>query len=133
MTVSIQTSAVTHLGNGSVTVWGFAFPVPNLAWLQVKTKDPTGALSTVPSTDYTVLMNPDGIGGSLTYPLSGEPLQVGWRIRIRRVVPLVQEVSIVDQGSYYPELLEGSADYSVFIDQQLDQRIVDLTGNDLWD
>jgi hypothetical protein len=132
MVVSTQSSAVTYLGNGSTTVWPFSFPVPDASWLQVKTKNSTGVLSTIPANDYTVSGIGAAGGGTVTYPKSGSALATGTRIRIQRVVPIVQNVEIVNQEGYYPEVLEASADYRVFTDQQLSQRITDLEANDHW-
>ena len=130
MVVSTQTSAVTYLANGATTNWPFAFQVPDLTTLQVKTKDPNGVMSNVSSSDYSVTGGPTG--GSVLFPKAGPPLKAGWRIRIQRVVPIIQNVEIVSQEGYYPEVLEDSADYRTFIDQQLGQRIVDIEANDVW-
>lgn len=132
MVVSTQTSAVTYLANGAATVWSYSFPVNNAGWLQVKTKDPTGILSTIGPNDYSVTGIGAPNGGTVTYPKGGQVLQPGWRIRIQRVVPIVQNVEIVNQEGYYPEVLEGSADYRAFIEQQLNQRIIDLEASDPW-
>lgn len=131
MVVSTQACAVTYLGNGSTTVWPFSFPVSDASWLQVKTKNDAGVLSTIPASDYTVTGIGAAGGGTVTYPKSGA-LSTGTRIRIQRVVPILQSVEIVNQEGYYPEVLEASADYRVFTDQQLNQRIVDLEANDRW-
>lgn len=131
MVVSTQSSAVTYLGNSATVDWPYSFSVADTSWLQVKIKDPTGVMYTIGPTEYIV----SGIGGSggiVTYPKSGPPLYAGWRIRIQRVVPIVQSVEIVNQEGYYPEVLEGSADYRAFVEQQLSQRILDIEAGDRW-
>lgn len=131
MVVSVQTSSVTYIGNDATTQWAYPFPVTDASWLYVKTKDQLGTLSIIPASAYTVSGIGSPNGGFVSYPLSGV-LPTGWRIRIQRIVPLVQNVEIVNQGAYYPEVMEGSADYKIFIDQQLDQRIKDLENDDPW-
>jgi len=132
MTVSNQSSAVTYLANGSVNQWTFDFPILEASWLQFKLKDPTGVLSTIPPTGYEVVGIGSPTGGYVVYPLAGPPVAPGWRVRIQRVVPLVQQVDIVNQEVFLPEVIESSADYTRFIDQQITQRLVDLENSDRW-
>ena len=132
MVVSTQSSAVTYLGNGTTTEWPYNFPIADAAWLEVKTKDPTGVLSVLGSADYDVTGIGAADGGSVIYPKSGTPLPSGWRLRIQRVVPIVQPIEIVNQEGYYPEVLEASADYRAFVEQQLYQRIKDNEDGDSW-
>lgn len=132
MTISSQASAVTYLGNGATTQWAFNFPITSLSHLQLKIKDSTGALSNIPPGDYQVVGIGAPTGGYVIYPLSGNPVPPGWRVRVQRVVPLVQPVEIVNQEAFYPEVIESAADYGRFIDQQILQRIADIEAIDYW-
>lgn len=132
MVVSTPASAVTYLGNNATMIWPFTFPVSEESWLQVKTKDPTGVLSTISPSEYTVTGIGEAAGGSVAYPKSGPALSSGWRLRIQRVVPILQPTEVVNQEAYFPEIMEASADYKTFIDQQLHQRIIDIESNDFW-
>jgi len=132
MTVSNQSSAITYLANGSVNQWDFGFPILHESHLQFKVKDPTGVLSTIPPSSYSVVGIGSPTGGYVVYPLAGDPVAPGWRVRIQRVVPLTQDVDIVNQEAFYPEVIESAADYGRFIDQQLQQRLADLESGDSW-
>jgi hypothetical protein len=132
MTLSTQSSAATYLGNGATTQWAFDFPIMDLSHLQLKTKDATGALNNIAPADYQVVGIGSPTGGYVAYPLSGNPVPPGWRVRVQRVVPLVQPVEIINQEAFYPEVIESAADYGRFIDQQMTQRLIDLEANDLW-
>ena len=133
MSVSTQTSAITYIANGSTTQWDFGFPVTLESHLQFKIKDPTGVLSTIPPSAYSVSGIGSPTGGYVVYPLAGNPVTPGWRVRIQRVVPLIQQIDIVNQEAFYPEVIEAGADYSMFALQQMQQQITDLLANDLWD
>ena len=132
MTVSTTASAVTYIANGSVNQWSFAFPITDEAHLQLKVKDQSGVLSTISPSAYSVVGIGSPTGGHVVYPLAGEPVAPGWRVRIQRVVPLTQDVDIVNQEAFYPEIIESAADYGRFIDQQLNQRLIDLESGDVW-
>jgi hypothetical protein len=132
MTISSQSSAATYIGNGAVTQWTFDFPIMDESHLQFKIKDSTGVLSNIAPAAYQVVGIGSPTGGYVVYPLSGTPVPPGWRVRVQRVVPLLQSVDIVNQEAFYPEVIESAADYGRFIDQQLQQQITDLMANDLW-
>ena len=133
MTVSTTASAITYIANGAVTQWNFSFPITDAAHLQLKIKDPTGVLSTIPASAYSVVGIGSPTGGHVVYPLAGNPVSPGWRVRIQRVVPLIQQIDIVNQEAFYPEVIEAGADYAMFVMQQLDQRLLDLEVGDRWD
>jgi len=133
MTVSNQTSAVTYIANGAVNSWAFTFPVTQESHLQLKLKDTTGVLSTIPPSAYSVSGIGSPNGGYVVYPLAGDPVAPGWRVRIQRVVPLIQQIDIVNQEAFYPEVVEAGADYSMFVMQQLNQKIDDYLAGDRWD
>jgi hypothetical protein len=132
MTISTQASAVTYIANGSTTQWIFNFPIMDLSHVKLKVKDGTGVLSIIAPAAYQVVGIGSPTGGYVAYPLSGAPVPPGWRVRVQRVVPLVQPVDIVNQEAFFPEVIENAADYGRFIDQDLLQRIVDLEAQDKW-
>lgn len=124
MTVSTTTTAVTQQGNGSTTVWTFPFIGVSSADLIVSVT--SGGVTTILlSTQYSVLINAVpvgglwGIGGSVTYPLSGTPLAAGSSITIDRAVPFIQTISISNQGAFYPQAVEQALDLLELQIQQL--------------
>lgn len=59
----------------------------------------------------------------MTYPLSGSPLSSGQYLTISRVLPIVQETTIRNQGNFYPAAVENALDNLTMIAQQLQQDI----------
>jgi len=85
----------------------------------------TGVITTLGPTQYSVVLNNPptgglwGIGGAVTYPLSGSPIQIGTNIAITRDVPYEQNISISNQGSFYPQAVEQALDILELQIQQL--------------
>lgn len=126
MTVSTETSVVTYVGNGATTLFTFPFIGVNAADLEVIYTDSTGTETTLGSSQYTLVINSVhigqlwGIGGSVTYPTSGTPIQVGTFITINRIVPYTQSVSIANQGAFYPQAVEQGLDLLELQIQQIE-------------
>lgn len=129
MTISTTTSRVDVLGNGSATIFSFA-PVSifEATDLQVTLRDSLGNETPVPlgggSTNFSCNMTTFPGSGSITYPASGGVvLPVGSSLVIKRVVPLLQNVSLSNQGAYLPKVQEGEFDWLTSIDQQQQEQI----------
>lgn len=124
MTVSNQESSVTAEGNGATTSWSFTFLIPTTASCVVQVYDTTVTPNTLTDiTDFAVTGIGNVDGGVVTYPVSGTPLSSGQFLSIYRVVPLVQETSIRNQGAFYPAAVEQALDYITFALQQLQTAI----------
>lgn len=125
MTVSTVSSTITQSGNGSTTVWTFPFIGVEASDLIVTVIDSTGISTVLLDTQYSVLINSVpvgglwGIGGSVTYPLSGPALTAGNQLAITRDVPYTQTVSIANQGAFYPQSVERALDLLELQIQQL--------------
>lgn len=126
MTVSTTTSTVTYQGNGATTVFTFPFIGVKSSDLTVIYTDSTGISTTLNPVQYSVVINPVpvgglwGIGGSVTYPIAGTPIQPGTTISIIRDVPYTQDVSIANQGAFYPQAVEQGLDVLELQIQQLE-------------
>ena len=129
MTISTTTSSVTYQGNGATLVWSFPFVADSPSDLDVYYTDSTGTTVLLGPTQYTVFINPTpigglwGIGGTVTYPNSGTPpvpIQPGTYISIVRSVPYEQNVSINNQGAFYPQAVEQALDILELQIQQLE-------------
>lgn len=124
MTVSTTTSVVSYLGNGATTLFTFSFIGVSADDLEVIITDPTGVQTTLSQFQYTLVINAAavgalwGIGGSVTYPISGSPLASGYGITINRIVPFEQNISINNQGAFYPISVEQMGD---LLEMQLQQ------------
>lgn len=129
MTVGTTTSSITHLGNASTTVWTFPFIGVTGDDLEVIYVDTDGNSSTLNPVLYTVSITTTavgdlwGIGGSVTYPLSGSPIATSTSITINRIVPYIQDVSIRNQGAFYPQAIEQGLDVLELQIQQLDTLV----------
>ena len=122
MTMSTTASSVTYQGNGTTTVFPFAFQVSQISDLQIIVTDNSvspSAITPLQLSQYTVVGIGNSGGGSITYPLSGAPLPINTALTVQRVVAYVQDTSIVNQGGFYPDVIEGALDHLTAQTQQL--------------
>lgn len=119
MTVSTTTSVVTYQGNGATTVFTFPFIADQPSDIQVTYTNALGISTVLSTTQYSLLINSPpvgglwGIGGAVTYPNTGSPpvpIQVGTYLTINRIVLYTQDVSIGNQGAFYPQAVEQGLD-----------------------
>lgn len=116
MTIAPQTPITTALGNGSTTVFNFDFSLADSSDLIVVITDSDGVQSQLNPSLYTVVLNAIPVGelwhegGSVTYPLMGSPLAAGNQLSIVRTIEYDQEVSISNQGAFYPQAVEQALD-----------------------
>lgn len=116
MTVSTTTFYVVCVGNGATTSFNFDFIADSAADIIVTYTDANGVETVLNSNQYTLYINPTpigglwGIGGIVTYPLVGSPIAVGTTLTIERAVPYTQDVSIQNQGAFYPQAVEQALD-----------------------
>lgn len=116
MTVSTTANSVTIGGNGSQTSFGFSFIWFAGSDISVIYTDTNGVETTLSPTAYTLVLNAAaagtlwGVGGSVTYPLSGSPIAAGTSLTILRTLAYTQQTSISNQGSFYPQAVEQAID-----------------------
>ena len=119
MTMSSSVSKVTLNGDGVQTTWPFSFKVWKAGDLEVSITSPAGANTVV--TDWTVELGESG--GTVTYPITGYPLPLGWKITIRRSMDFLQEVDLVSGTRWDPEVVETALDQAAAERQQLLEEI----------
>ena len=127
--ITTQQSSVTVSGNGATTAfnYGFMIPASNAVVVTLLNTTVTPNISTTVSAgQYNIsgLNNP--AGGSVTYPLSGTPLQSGYYLTISRVLPLIQTISISNQGAFYPSVVGSGLDYDMMALQQIQTQVTNL-------
>lgn len=128
MTISVSSSTTTLLGDGSGEVFNFPFIAGVASNIVVGYTDTDGVLTTLLPSQYTLFLNPAspgqlwGVGGTVTYPLSGSPIATGTSITISRILPLTQTTSITDQGDFYPQTVERALDKLCMEIQQIAAR-----------
>ena len=124
MTLTTTASSVTYQGNGTATVFPFAFLISDPTQIQVVLTDSTQTppvVTTLASSQYTVMGIGSASGGNITCtdPVSGAAIITGKSLTIARIVPLIQDTSFINQGGFYPDVLEGALDYLTMECQQL--------------
>jgi hypothetical protein len=118
-TVSSAVTTVVALGNGATTVFNFPFIGVNASDIVVTYIDANGNQTVLGATAYTLALNAApagqiwGLGGTVTYPLSGSPIATGTQLAITRTVPLLQTTSLSNQGSFFPQAVEQAIDLVV--------------------
>lgn len=131
MSISSATNRVDYTGNGAVDTYSYTFRIFAQGDLLVTVKDTSDVETTLTiSTDYTVTGVGSTSGGTVVLVNSGQAwldgdgdLLSGYTLTIRRVVDLVQETDIRNQGDFYPETHEDAFDYLTMIDQQQQDEI----------
>lgn len=129
MTLGAGSPTISYLGNGSVNTYSFPYSVFLASHLTITVNGPTANYLLVLNTDYTVTgLSPNGSpaqSGSITLVnagqawLTGGNLSTGFTITIQRILPIVQNTSVRNQGDFYPATLEDAYDYITMILQQL--------------
>lgn len=122
MTISSTKNKAILYGNGVATGWPYKFLIPNASQLSVIVTDPNGNQTPLSSSQYAVSGIGSRNGGTVTYPLSGSPLAIGWSITILRTLPIVQQTDIVNQNGFYPDVVESAMDYQTMTQQQLAEQ-----------
>lgn len=132
MTVSTTAYAVTLSGNGATTVFSFPFIADNASTIKVTFTDVNGVQTVLSPGAYTLFINTPpvgglwGIGGTVTYPLSGSPIASGTLLTIERTVPYTQTVSIANQGAFYPSAVEQGLDLLELQIQQFQGQLANV-------
>ncbi len=117
MTINTGQNKSYFLGNGATTVFTYPFVMGDPDWALVYYVDASGNVTTLDPSLYTVTMNPVttgnvwGVGGTLTYPLSGSPIATGTQLVLLREVPLEQLSVFANQGAFNGTTVEQTFDY----------------------
>src|SRR5688500_9617787 len=120
MSLSVTRRNKRHIGNGAATEFAYDFLVQDEDDLKVYLYDTaTQGRTLLDAAVYDVTGIDDPDGGTVTYPLSGDPLpSTKWIIIERDVLP-TQDMEISNQGGFFPSVLEDQLDRIVMQVQQL--------------
>lgn len=123
MTVALSSRrAGPFEGNDATTSFPFTFKVFAESDLALTLTDDEGVDHALTlDTDYTVTLNADqdaNPGGSITYPVSGDPLAEGETLVAISELPAVQETDITGAGRFLPQTFENAFDYLTILAQQ---------------
>jgi len=122
MTVSSSTNSNRYSGNGSTTVFAYAFKIFADADLRVVLKNNTTGAETLQTltTDYTVSNAGNDSGGNVTFvtaPASGNT------VIIRRELSYTQETNYVENDPFPAQAHEDALDRATMLAQQNDTNI----------
>jgi hypothetical protein len=128
---SSTTNRVSYTGNGNVDTYSYTFKIFDDDDLLVTVRNTSDVETTLTkTTDYTVTGVGESAGGTIVLVNSAQAwldadgdLKSGYILTIRRVLDLIQETDIRNQGAYYPEVIENQLDKMVMLDQQQQDEI----------
>lgn len=129
MTISTLIRKTIAAGDGVTTAFNFAFQVRSAADLLVYYTDVAGVQTLLASNAYGVVLNPIptgqlwSAGGTVTYPTSGAAIIAGTKLTIARNVALLQSSSLINQGGYFPDVVEAALDVLTMEVQQINENI----------
>lgn len=111
-----------YAGDGTSTVFPFAFKVFSVSDVVVVKTSTTGVESTLP-TGFTTVLNTDqdaGPGGTVALTV---PLAIGERLTITSQVAATQPMQLTNGGGFFPRVLNDSADRLTILVQQIAERV----------
>lgn len=117
MTISTSSSIVTLQGNNATTHFAYSFLIPDISNVQVIYTDLAGQQVTLLGGQFSITGIGNPLGGEVTYPLAGPPIQAGTFLTIARVLPIVQGTSISNQGPVFVAI-ETALDYLTMLTQE---------------
>ena len=121
MTVQTAETKTHYAGNGLTTEWPIPFPVVQEEHIKLIKTSPEGEDEEI-TTGYTVNGMESG-AVSITYPMTGEPLESGWQLTIYRDMPLTQTLDLESGGAFDAEVIERQGfDHVVMQIQQLQEQ-----------
>lgn len=127
MTISSNIrKAGPFVGNGTASNFAFTFKVFQASDLEVVRLNVSTTIETVLviNSDYTVSLNADqnsNPGGSIT--LTAGALAAGFNLVITSDIENLQPTDIVNQGGFYPDVIEDALDRATIQIQQLQEAV----------
>lgn len=138
MTVSTTTSEILVQGNGSTTTFNYGFLIPGANGsdqtnAQLIYTDPTGNVTTLANSQWTITGVGNASGGTFTFTLANNvAIQATASLLLKRIVPFTQPYSIENQSGFYPAVVDSALDNIVLQLQQIltqFQSVVEWMGN----
>lgn len=124
MTVPNNLTKVLYGGNDATINFPYTFKIFKSSDLRViYTNSDNVEIVLNEGVDYDVNGAGGEFGGSVDYPLVGDPLAIGDKITLWRVVEITQETDIANQSGLNPEVIEDALDKEVMIAQNQDEEI----------
>ena len=119
MTLVSTVTSISYNGNGSTVSFPYPFTLFDDSDMHVYIIDPAGTATQITS-GYKVNM----VAKAVVYPYpGGAPLQSGYKIELKRILDLTQEIDLVNNNAFLAEVVELGLDRTVAMAQQLSARI----------
>lgn len=113
-------SSITYNGNGATTSFDYPFKIFAATEIEVWLTDAAGAETQINSDNFTVSGAGDDAGGSVLYPVAGNPVATGEKLTLRRILAVKQDFfDPSNNTAFQAEVLEDSADKTLAIIQQV--------------
>jgi len=129
LTVASSLNKHTYKGNGVTTEWPYSFKITQPDEIKVYLTDPDSVVTKLES-DYWIDVDAQcviypGYEPGTEPPVEKQPpiLPEGWQITLLRVVPLTQELDLVNQGPFFAEAIESALDKLTMIAQQHEEAL----------
>lgn len=122
MAVATTGNKIFRYGDDNNTVWPFPYPVPEARDIKVIITPPGGDDQYISPNLFQV----DGAGTdaiTVTYPLSGEPLPMGWKITILRELELLSDFDPDNGAGLNAEEVTFELDRHVMMIQQQQEQL----------
>lgn len=123
MTVEVVLNKVSYPGDDADTSFDWAFYSADADLKALITDSNGNETELTQGVDFQITVNSgDETGGTVQYPISGDPLPTGSQITLYREVDFKQTVNLLTQGGFYAQNVEAMVDKITFMAQQLDEE-----------
>jgi hypothetical protein len=131
MSISSTTNRNDYTATGSVDTYAYTFRIFDEDDLTITVKNLSNVETTLTKTTHYTVTGVGSLTGGNVVLVNGAfdwidgdgDLKQDYTITIRRVLDLIQETDIRNQGAFYPEVHEDQFDKLVMIDQQQQDEI----------
>jgi hypothetical protein len=131
MSISSTTNRNDYTATGSVDTYAYTFRIFDEDDLTITVKNLSNVETTLTKTTHYTVTGVGSLTGGNVVLVNGAfdwidgdgDLKQDYTITIRRVLDLIQETDIRNQGAFYPEIHEDQFDKLVMIDQQQQDEI----------
>ncbi len=134
MTISNSNSSQIIAGDGTTTTFNFGFVGDSSSVISVYYINSSNVSTLLAPGTYTINLNAPatnqiwGVGGTITYPLTGSAIAVGTYLQVVRSVPYQQNITTQNQGNFYGQVIEQAIDLLEMQIQQLAARTTQFRG-----
>lgn len=110
MTVANTVIKARHIGNSVATSFAYSFNIPTVDDYKLLLLDTDTGVETEITSNYTISGIGDDNGGSVTYPVTGDPISDRYVLTIKLDMAYTQPTQLPRQGRYSPPAVEAALD-----------------------